>query len=98
MFYDATADGEPIRNAVHVIMGVALFDVLAGFANKKLGGMTRMDMITGNIGIEGLDPVYQAKFGEKLQSTVNGGRLGRAPFRSEFFQQVIGLNRLSVLN
>ena len=51
MLNDRSVDLKPVRLAICVVMGVAFFDFIAGFANKELCQMSVMPVVAGDKGI-----------------------------------------------
>ena len=75
---------------------MALDHFLTAVADEKLRRVARYVMVTGDEGIESLDPVDKTKFGEELESAVHSRRLRAALFGFEALEEVIGLDRPAI--
>ena len=96
MLDNGAVDEKSVGFTIGVIMGVALFDLFTFFADEKLRQMPAMAMVTGDKGINRLNAVDKAKFGQKIQGAVNCRRLRRADLRAQTVQQIIGLNGAAI--
>ena len=98
MLDDRALDMKAFGFAIGMVMGVALFDLFACLADKKLRQMTAMAVVASDKGINRLDAMNETKFGEKIQGAVNRWRLRRANFWAQAIQQVISFNGPAILN
>ena len=87
----------PLADGVDLLTGDR-FNLGAGPAavtDQKGRRMGAVAMVTGHIGIEALNPMDEALLFQKIQSPIDGRRLGRLALSAKAGNQVIGLHRLT---
>ena len=75
MLNHRTRDLKSIGFAITMIMGMALFDIVAIFTNEEFGEVRTVIMVASNKGIKGLNAVNKAVTREKVKGAVNCGGL-----------------------
>ena len=96
MFHDRAFDCKSVRLAVSMIMGVALFNLVAAFTDEKLGQLAIMLMGAGDESVQGFIPVDQSVTGQKFQRAIDGRGFRAANIRMKLIDQIIGLHRTAM--